>query len=462
MKLGYEQRIEQTQKLIMTPDLIQAIRILQYNTQDLEEYVNEELLDNPLIELINDRAMPYSFPYGYRSSRSDDDFDVAQFIQDRYQAEKRETLREHLLFQLETTCCHEKCKVRGRYIINAMDENGYLFMPLSEIAEKLDTTTEKVFTSLKRIQGFEPKGVGARSLQECLLLQLDDFVCPDKNSAECGIEEEDYRLTREVIENHLEDLAENRVSRITKALSIQKEKLQVISDIIKTLEPKPGRGFESKEGSRFIVPDLKIEKTEEGFSVSIIDDNVPQLKIASYYSTLKERAESDAELRNYLAKKINSALWLIKSIEQRKDTILKIAKATIDYQQEFFEKGPECLRILTLKQVADEVGVHESTVSRSINDKYIDTPLGVYELKYFFQSGVKRCKDSYHDEESISATGVKAMIKELIEGEDSQAPLSDQEITKILMDKGIDISRRTIAKYREEEGILSSTRRKRY
>ena len=462
MKLGYEQRIEQTQKLVMTPDLIQAIRILQYNTQDLEEYVNEELLDNPLIELINDRAIPYSFPYGYRSSKSDEDFDMVQFIQDRYQAEKRETLKEHLLFQLETTCCHEKCKVRGRYIINAMDENGYLFMPLSEIAEKLNTTTEKVFTSLKRIQGFEPKGVGARSLQECLLLQLSDYMCSDRNDQDLKLEEEDYRLTKEVIENHLEDLAENKVLKITKALSIQKEKLQCVSDIIKTLEPKPGRWFESKEASRFIVPDLKIEKTDDRFSVSIIDDNVPQLKISSYYNSLKERAESDVELRNYLTKKINSALWLIKSIEQRKDTILKIAKAIINYQQEFFEKGPECLRILTLKQIADEVGVHESTVSRSINDKYIDTPLGVYELKYFFQSGVKRCKDSYHEEESISATGVKAIMRELIEEEDTRSPLSDQEIMKVLMDKGIDISRRTIAKYREEEGILSSPRRKRY
>ena len=440
MKLGYEQRLEQTQKLIMTPDLIQAIRILQYNIQDLEEYVNEELLENPLVELINDRAMPYSFPYGYRSSKSSDDFDVAQFIQDRYQAEKRETLREHLLFQLETTCCHEKCKVRGRYIINAMDENGYVFMPLSEIAEKLNTSEEKVLTSLKRIQGFEPKGVGARSLQECLLLQLEDFMCPNKENEGCQIEEEDYRLAKEVIENHLEDLAENKIPKITKVLSIQKEKLQCIADIIKTLEPKPGRGFESKSGSKFIVPDLKIEEGEEGFSVSIIDDNVPQLKISSYYSSLKERAEKDAELKEYLGKKINSALWLIKSIEQRKETILKIAKAVITYQQEFFHKGPEFLKILTLKQIADEVGVHESTVSRSINDKYIDTPLGIYELKYFFQSGVKRCTDSYHEEESISQTGV----------------------TKVLMEKGIDISRRTIAKYREEEGILSSTRRKRY
>ena len=463
MKIGYEQTIEQSQKLVMTPDLIQAIRILQYNTNELEEYVQEELLTNPVMELIADRMTNYREPGSFRSNTSSlDSDDNSDFPMEKYAAAKKETLGEHLLFQLETSDIHSKCKERGRYIIESLDDNGYLTMGIEEIARNLDSSEDRVQKTIDVIQGFDPIGVCARDLRECLLIQLDALLCELSQNCENKKVLEDYYWTEEVVKHHLEDLAHNRIPQIAKQLGITIEKVQEIGDIIRTLEPKPGRQFVGDQDQRYIVPDILVEKIDGKYVVTVIENSAPKLMIGSYYGKLMEEAEKDQELAKYLSKKLNSAIWLIRSIEQRKQTIFNVANAIVNYQQDFLDEGTKGLRILTLKQIAEEVDVHESTVSRSINGKYMETPRGVFELKYFFKSGVAKNDCMPGADDSISSMGVKSFIKELIEGEDTKTPLSDQSMVCALAESGIEISRRTVAKYRDEMGILSSSRRRRY
>lgn len=463
MKIGYEQTIEQSQKLVMTPDLIQAIRILQYNTHELEEYVQEELLTNPVMELIADRMTSYREPGSFvgTSFNSDTD-DNSDFPMEKYAAAQGETLVEHLLFQLETSDIHPNCKERGRYIIQSLDDNGYLSMTTEEIAKNLGVEKDRVEKTIEVIQGFDPVGVCARDLGECLLIQLDTLLCELSENCENKRVLEDYHWTEEVVKYHLEDLANNRIPQIAKHLGITIEKVQEIADIIRTLEPKPGRQFAGDQEQRYIVPDILVEKIDGKYVVTVSEYSAPKLMIGSYYGKLLQEAEKDPELAKYLNKKLNSAVWLIRSIEQRKQTIFNVASAIVKYQEEFFEEGAKGLKILTLKQIAEEVEVHESTVSRSINGKYMETPRGVFELKYFFKSGVAKNDCGPGRDDNISSMGVKSFIKELIESEDPKSPHSDQAMVCSLKEKGIDISRRTVAKYRDEMGILSSSRRRRY
>lgn len=463
MKIGYEQTIEQSQKLVMTPDLIQAIRILQYNTHELEDYVQEELLTNPVMELIADRMTNYREPGSFVNSGSNSDSDDnSDFPMEKFAAAKTETLVEYLLFQLETSDIHSKCKERGRYIIESLDDNGYLTMGVEEIATNLGVEEEKVQKTIDVIQGFDPIGVASKDLSECLLIQLDALLCELSQNCENKKVLDDYHWTEEVVKHHLEDLANNRIPQIAKQLGITIEKVQEVADIIRTLEPKPGRQFSGQQEQRFIVPDILVEKIDGKYVVTISDDSAPKLMIGSYYSKLLQEAEKDPDLAKYLNKKLNSAVWLIRSIEQRKQTIFNVANAIVKYQEDFFEEGTRGLRILTLKQIAEEVDVHESTVSRSINGKYMETPRGVFELKYFFKSGVAKNQCSAGSDDSISSMGVKSFIKELIDGEDPKSPLSDQSMVCALKENGINISRRTVAKYRDEMGLLSSSKRRRY
>jgi RNA polymerase sigma-54 factor len=463
MRIGYEQIIEQSQKLVMTPDLIQAIRILQYSSQELEEYVQEELLSNPVMELVHDRMSSYQEPLGYRGvSPISDGEDTSDFPMERYAMERGETLAEHLLFQLETADVHSRCKERGRYIIEALDENGYLTMTPEEIAVNLETNLEKVLRTIEVIQGFDPPGVCARDLSECLLIQLEEMLCEISKDVKDEKILEDYRLTEKMIRHHLEALAENRMGHISREMGIPTQRVQEIADIVRKLEPKPGRQFGAGQDQRYIIPDLKVEKVDGKYVVVLMETNTPRLMIGSYYGKLQKESESDEELSRYLNKKLNSAIWLIRSIEQRKQTIFQVASAIVRYQQDFFDEGPKKLKTLTLKQIAEEVGVHESTVSRSINGKYMESPRGVFELKYFFKSGVSRCDASPGEDDNISSMGVKTFIQEMVNQEDPKNPLSDQSMVFTLKEKGIDISRRTVAKYRDEMGIPSSSRRRRY
>lgn len=454
MKLGYQLTIEQTQKLSMTPELIQAIQILQFNNQELSEYVQNELLENPVLEatkreesqevdirekiIEGNRDEDTYKQWEYSQDSEDDDYTYEQFVTEET------TLSEFMLSQLTMSRLKEPKVTIGKFIIEALDDNGYLTLSIEEIAKELECNVGLVEDTLNVIQTFEPSGVAGRSLSECLIIQL----------ASRGILTEEMEY---IIENMLEDLADNKISRIAKTVGMKNEEVQDIADLIKTLEPKPGREFSSGESTKYVVPDIFVEKVNDEYIVTNNDNSLPQLMVSSYYNKLSGQAEHDEELKKYLNDRFNSAVWLIKSIEQRKNTIYNVASAIVRYQQEFFDKGEKFLKTLTLKHIADEIGVHESTVSRSINGKYMQSPRGVFELKYFFSSGV-----TGESGEGLSSNSVKSFIKEIIDGEDAKKPYSDQDMVTLLKEKGIDISRRTVAKYREGMGILSSSKRRRF
>lgn len=456
MKIGYELTIEQTQKLSMTPELIQAIQILQYNNQELNEYIDKELLENPILEseyhkesdteididslrdqLIQADENVEAYKQ-WESHSTSDEYSYENFVAFNY------TLTEFLIEQLHFSSLKGQDAEIGRYIIENIDDNGYLSMSLEEICSVLDVDLDSCERVLDLIHTFEPSGVGARDLNECLIIQL----------ASLG------ELTDEIefiISNRLKDLADNKYALISKDMGISIAEVQGIADLIKTLEPKPGRGFDSDNSIKYIIPDIYVEETNGEYVVSANDGSTPSLHISSYYNSLTEEAKLDKELSNYLNNRFNSAMWLMKSIEQRKKTIYNVASAIVQFQNDFFAKGERFLKPLTLKQIAETVGVHESTVSRAINGKYMQCPRGVFELKYFFTGGILN-----EDGSGVSSNSIKSMIKEFVDAEDDKKPLSDSKISEMLHEKGIDISRRTVAKYRDDIGILPSSKRRRF
>ena len=456
MKIGYELTIEQTQKLSMTPELIQAIQILQYNNQELNEYIDKELLENPILEseyhkesdteididslrdqLIQADENVEAYKQ-WESHSTSDEYSYENFVAFNY------TLTEFLIEQLHFSSLKGQDAEIGRYIIENIDDNGYLSMSLEEICSVLDVDLDSCERVLDLIHTFEPSGVGARDLNECLIIQL----------ASLG------ELTDEIefiISNRLKDLADNKYALISKEVGISLTEVQEIADLIKTLEPKPGRGFDSDNSIKYILPDIYVEETNGEYIVSANDGSTPSLHISSYYNSLTEEAKSDKELSNYLNNRFNSAMWLMKSIEQRKKTIYNVASAIVQFQNDFFAKGERFLKPLTLKQIAETVGVHESTVSRAINGKYMQCPRGGFELKYFFTGGILN-----EDGSGVSSNSIKSMIKEFVDAEDDKKPLSDSKISEMLHEKGIDISRRTVAKYRDDIGILPSSKRRRF
>ncbi len=461
----------------MTPELIQAIQILQFNTQELENYVEEQLLTNPILEMQTaspseaDNGKPVDTDFDAKenaeyNAKENSDIDWAEHFKEKeyddisyrqweYNAEKSEytyeqfvsseiTLTEHLMFQLQFAPIKHSCRNIGRYIIESLDENGYMTLTVEEIAKELGVGQDKVTIVLDAIQSFEPAGVGARSLKECLLIQL----------VHQGV---DNPLAKEVISNYLEDIAGNRLNNIAKALNVSVKEIQEISDLIKGLEPKPGRQFASSAETRYIVPDVTVEKIDGEYIVTVNESSAPRLTISPYYQKMLMESDKESNISKFLTGRLNSALWLIKSIEQRRQTIYNVVSAVVKYQIDFFEEGPKHLKTLTLKQIADEVGIHESTVSRSINGKYMQSPRGIFEIKYFFTSGV-----SGNSGEGIASESIKTFIREIVENEDPKSPLSDQAMVEMLAKRGIDISRRTVAKYRDEMNLPSSSKRKRY
>lgn len=454
MKLSYGLTIEQTQKLTMTPELIQAIRILQFNTQELDEFVQEEILENPVLEFENkfksekplDIREKFMEDYGdgrYEQWENPGGSDREEFSYEQF-VTKEETLEDYLLLQLTFSKLKNNDLKIGRYLVEAIDENGYLTVTVQQVANAFRTDEEKVERVLDVIHTFEPMGVGARDLKECLTIQL----------AAKGLLDE---LTEYIIMNHLEDIGENKLNKVAKSLGIPVSQVQMVGDLIKTLEPKPGRSFSGGDSVKYIVPDVIVEKVNGEYVVMSNESSIPHLMVSPYYTTLSKEAKNDDELSKYLTDKFNSALWLIKSIEQRKRTIYNVVSAVVKHQKEFLDKGPKYMKTLTLKQVADDIGMHESTVSRSVNGKYMQTPRGIFEIKYFFSSGITDGSG-----EGVSSNSIKAMIKEIIDGENTAKPYSDQDIVGLLGEKGIEISRRTVAKYREGMNILSSSKRRRF
>lgn len=479
MRLGYDLTIEQTQKLVMTPELIQAIQILQFNTQELDSYVQEQLLVNPVLEQGNmsqgessenreSGADTSEVQAASEQNSGDNDIDWTEYLKNRQyddisyrqweykDPDEKEnayeqyttsdvTLPEHLMFQLQFASHKKGCRNVGRYIIESLDENGYMTLTIDEIARETGAPADKVEEVLDIIHTFDPSGVGARDLRECLLIQLEQK----------GILDEHFE---KVLNEHLEDLAANRLGVISRSMGITVKEVQEMADMIKSLEPKPGRQFASQTDTRYIVPDVLVERVDDDYVVTVNDSSSPHLMVSSYYEKLLTEAEKDSNLSKYLTDRLNSAMWLIKSIDQRKQTIYNVVEAVVKYQKEFFDKGSKYLKTLTLKQIAEEVGIHESTVSRSINGKYLQSPMGVFEIKYFFSGGVAGGQSG----EGISSKSIKSFIKEIVDSEDPKSPYSDQDMVNMLKEKGIDISRRTVAKYRDEMHILSSSKRRRY
>lgn len=467
MRMGYDLVLEQQQKLIMTPELRLALKILQLPTIELEDLVKQELETNPVLDLIEDTSEEKTEDNDVNDQEKKkllEEIDWKEYFQ--YQGKSyclentgidesqetsyenficySDTLKDHLLFQLRALKLSKCERAIGEYIIESLDDNGYLSSSIEQISEVLSLDKKKVEKVLKIIQTFEPLGVGAQNLIDCLLIQVNALGLADNNLVT-------------IIKDHLDDIAANRLQNIAKRLSISVLDVQDYSDIIKGLEPKPGRSFFCGTENRYIIPDVFVDKIDGEYIITINDSYGSKLMVNKYYRSIINNADKSSDTMSFINDKLSSAMWLIKSLEQRKNTLYKVVKAIIDYQIDFFEKGGRYLKTMTLKDIADEVQVHESTVSRAISGKYAQTPRGIFEIKYFFKSGV-----GSQSGEDISSESIKKMIKSIIDEEDTTKPISDQAIAEILAQKGIKISRRTVAKYRDEIGIPSSSRRKRY
>ena len=467
MRMGYDLILEQQQKLIMTPELRLALKILQLPTIELEELVKQELETNPVLDVIEDNQEEKAEnPDKDRKEEKStiEEIDWKEYFQ--YQGKSyclentgiddsqemnydnlicySDTLKDHLLFQLNTLKLGKCDRIIGEYIIESLDDNGYLCTTIDQISSVLSASKERVEKVLRIIQTFEPIGVGALNLMDCLLIQIHAL----------GIADENLEI---IIKDHLDDIAGNRLQNIAKKLSITVAEVQDYSDIIKSLEPKPGRSFFCGTECRYVIPDVFVEKIENEYIITINDNYSSRLMVNQYYKSIINTEDKSSEALSFINDKLSSALWLIKSLEQRKNTLYRVVKAIIDYQRDFFEKGDSYLKTMTLKNIADEVQVHESTVSRAISGKYAQTPRGIFVIKYFFKSGVGN-----EEGEDISSESIKKMMRSIIDKEDTSKPISDQAIADLLAEKGIKISRRTVAKYRDEIGIPSSSRRKRY
>jgi len=465
MKMGFELNLTQTQKLIMTPELRQAIQILQFNNVELMEFIYKQLEVNPFLESAENKSQDSpseEIDTKYEKEDRKDDLDWKD-ITERYDdlsyrayernvdsddkqsfesyTSKKMSLKDHLMVQLGVSVKTNKEKRIGEFIIESLDNKGYLSCSVQDISLLLNEDVVEVERVLRLIQTFDPIGVGARNLSECLMIQLKEKGIQDKNA---------YIIA----ENYLEDIAANRIQKIAKDLHITVSRVQGICDIIKMLEPKPSRGFiVDSDNIRYIVP---VEKINGEYIIIVNDNNLPTLTISNYYKSMVNDLD-DKEANKFLTDKLNSSMWLIKSIEQRRKTLYKVTESILKFQRKVFDEGKTALKPLVLKDVADDIGVHESTVSRATNGKYVQTPRGLFELKYFFASSI-----SESDGDGISSTSVKTQIQKYIDEENTQKPLSDQKIAEMLSESGINISRRTVAKYRDEMRIPASSMRRRY
>jgi len=477
-----------SQRVVMTPLLQQAIQLLQLSTLELEQVVRKELEENPLLEEVPveptdapeaaappataDAAAPAEAPPAGEATetasketssvdgeKADDlPFDLSSAIFDDHgdertpvSMEERDelpfenlgrsdtSLAEHLGEQLRLSTDDPDLLRIGEAIIGNLDEDGYLRADLEEIAKGMGASLEAVGAALKRIQSFDPPGVAARSVQECLLLQLTADAEPDPVSVE-------------IVEKHFEDLERRRYSEIARTMKLPIERIMESIEEIQALEPKPGRRF-SINDSRYVVPDVTIQKVGEDYVVILNEEGIPRLRVNSLYRSLLRRSGDEA--KQYVEQKLRSAVWLIKSVEQRQRTLRKVAQSLVNFQRDFLDKGLPFLRPLALRDVGDDISMHESTISRVTTNKYVQTPQGLFELKFFFHSGIASENGSM-----VSSVSVKKTIRDMVSGEDGGKPLSDQEIAQALQGQGLTIARRTVAKYREELGILPSHQRR--
>ncbi|MDI3310370.1 MAG: RNA polymerase factor sigma-54 [Thermoanaerobacterium sp.] len=449
MKLDMGLNLKQVQKLLMTPQLKQAIEILQLNSYELNELITSELETNPMLETYEDKE---DIVDAYIEMNKNSDLEKYNYSSDDEERDDYSfenmvstdtSLTDHLLFQLHITPLQKKIKEICKVIIYDIDSNGYLNDDIKKLSEDYNYSEEDVLTALDVVQSFDPPGIAARNLTECLMLQLKSKNLYDG-------------VVKEIVENYLNEIADNKLSFIAKKLNVDIKEVQNAVDEIKKLNPRPGASFSSYNDIKYVIPDAYIKKIDGDYVVLINESLYPGLRINKSYESILTATDDD-NTRKYLSNKIQSAMWLIKSIESRRDTLYKVLSAIVKEQRSFFDRKEKYIKPMNLKKIAEAVGVHESTVSRAVNGKYVDTPLGVFEIKYFFQSGIGNS-----DGEMFSQEMIKEMIKQLISEEDPQNTLSDQKIAEILSEKGVTISRRTVAKYREEMNIPSSSKRKRY
>lgn len=463
-----KQQLKLTQQLVMTPQLQQAIKLLQLSRLELSDLITQEINENPVLEEALESESSQNDMTGDNtegldiSKRQEQEIDWQEYIARSieptpshfFESEDREELSpiitkkasfvDHLLWQLHLhTMSREETEI-GEYIIGNLSSDGYLRIGIEEIAADLGVSPELVASVQQKIMKFDPVGVAASNLQQCLLAQLEVLPC-------------DTSLPQRIIIECMKELERKKYQVIARMLKVPLKDVLAACDVIANLEPKPGRTFSDTE-TQYITPDIYVYKVNDEYVVMLNEDGQPKLKINNFYKQILSGSVGQSDkARDYIQEKLRSAVWLIKSVYHRRSTIINVMKSIIKFQRDFFDYGVGHLKPLVLRDVAEDVGMHESNISRITTNKYVLTPHGIFELKYFFNSGL-----TSDDGEAIASESVKTKIREIIAAEDPYRPLSDQEIVRILKGQGINIARRTVTKYREMLGILSSSKRKKH
>lgn len=484
--MALRQTMNLSQNLVITPQLQQAIKLLQMSRLELESQVRNELEENPILEEAevlkeedfqrtkeaeeqtgdsSEIKVETSSSESVQDPQKQDEFEWESYLETQHKAPREashgneeimnyeniisstQTLHDHLYWQVKMTGFADHEEKAADAIIAHIDDDGYLKVPLAQIAEEENLALDDLEDALSLIQEFDPPGVGARDLKECLLIQAK-------------ILEEDTNDLVLLITSHLKDLEKKNYEAIAKGLNRSMEEVIEICKIIYAMEPKPGRSYSGND-IQYVTPDVYVYKVGDDYVVSLNEDGLPKLKISNYYKNMLKggaNPSGDQKATEYIQEKLKSAVWLIKSIHQRQRTIFKVTDSIVKHQKEFFEKGAGFLKPMVLRDIANDIGMHESTVSRVTTAKYVHTPQGIYELKYFFNSGISSSQGG----EDLASESVKLKLKELVSKEDPKKPLSDQKLVDLLKKEGIDIARRTVAKYRDVLRILPSSQRKKY
>ena len=500
MKLRLDLKL--SQKLIMTPQLQQAIKLLQLSRLELQQSLTQHLLENPLLDEVQsdveeaeasasegkaeevdagagpeqsvqdesreERGSPEEFSasgweeyFGRDRRGGDSEHASSQDDLPSYEqtVAKPTSLEEHLLWQLSLSTLTDREKTVGRLIIGNLDDDGYLRISLAEVIAGTDFAESEVESVLKDIQTFDPTGVAARDLPECLLLQLRHLGRNPFGSLGAPPGALKTSVIEGIVLHHLKDLEKRQYAKIARALNVTVEDVFHATKIIGELEPKPGRPFINTQ-NYVIVPDVFVVKNEGEWVVLLNDDGLPRMRISPYYKQLISSGQSGTpETKAYMDEKMRAAQWVIRSIEQRNRTIVKVVSSIVKFQEEFFEHGVQYLKPLVLKQVAEDIGMHESTISRVTANKYMYCPQGMLELKFFFNAGLQRADEPSGMHSSVS---VRDMIKTMVAEEDAKRPLKDEEIAARLFGQGVRIARRTVAKYRAVLNIASASQRKQF
>jgi RNA polymerase sigma-54 factor len=472
MAIQMKQSLALRQTLKMTPQLQQAIKLLQLSRMELETEIRREMTENPVLEEgmeeatkeqqneenLRDNPQEADASPSESDPAKQDDFEWDSYFENQNRNRERvisnsdeimnyeniiaakETLRDHLNWQASMFGFNEEELIFATILISYINDDGYLETPLETIAQEEEVTVKDLEEILPFIHEFDPPGVGARDLQECLLIQAKHI-------------QEDTNDFVTLIKNHIKDLERKNYHNIAKEMGITLDEVIDMCKIINSMDPKPGSQFSSND-THYVTPDVYVYKIAEEYVVSLNEDGLPKLRISNFYKNMVQKKSNDPA-QTYVQDKLRSALWLIRSIHQRQRTIYKVTESIVRHQQEFFEKGAGFIKPMILRDIASDIGMHESTISRVTTNKYVHTPQGIYELKYFFNSGI-----STDDGDSLASESVKLKIKEMVSQEDDKKPLSDQKIVDLLKKEGIIIARRTVAKYRDILKILPSGKRK--